>query len=50
MSTHKTVTKTCKTLLDAEQQQDKLYGEYDSVQLISSPRFSENGRYIWEVQ
>lgn len=45
----KTIAKTFTTLKQAEQHQNKLYGQYNHVRLIRSPRFSESGVYIWEV-
>ncbi len=45
----KTVTKTLKTLRQAEKQQDKLYGKYEYVRLVKSPRFQESGVYAWQV-
>jgi hypothetical protein len=45
----KRIKKTYKTLAQAERYQNRLYGKYSSVQLVSFPRFSEDGQYIWEV-
>ncbi len=33
----------------AERYQNWLYGRFNSVTLIESPRFSEGGYYAWEV-
>jgi hypothetical protein len=45
----KRITKTYKTLKQAERYQNRLYNKYNSVQLVSFPRFSEDGEYVWEV-
>lgn len=44
------VSKYFATLRKAEQHQVRLYGMYDVVRLIKSPRFTEAGIYVWEVQ
>jgi hypothetical protein len=41
------ITKTYKTLKLAERYQNRLYNKYNSVQLVSFPRFSEEGQYVW---
>jgi hypothetical protein len=46
----KTITKTYKTLKQAERYQNSLYNKYDHVRLIRSPMFSEEGVYAWEVR
>lgn len=43
------ISKTFKTLKQAEFFQNNLYAEHDSVKLIRSPMFSESGIYQWEV-
>jgi hypothetical protein len=45
----KRIKKTYKTLKQAERYQNRLYNKYNSVQLVSFPRFSEDGEYVWEV-
>lgn len=45
-----TISKNLKTLKQAEKIQNKLYDEYDSVELVLSPSFSEDGVYAWEVK
>lgn len=45
----KTITKHFDTLKQAERYQNRLYGRYDKVRLVRSPRFSEAGTYVWEV-
>jgi hypothetical protein len=44
-----TLAKHCTTLKQAEQYQNRLYGKYESVRLVRSPRFTEAGLYVWEV-
>lgn len=44
------VSKLLSSLREAEKYQNRLYGMYDSVKLISSPLFSEEGIYRWEVK
>ncbi len=46
----KTITKLCRTLKQAEQYQNRLYNQYDSVQLVKFPRFTEAGLYEWHVR
>lgn len=46
----KTISKNYKTLKQAEKYQNWLYGRYDYVRLVSSPRWSEEGVYVWEVR
>ncbi len=43
------ITKYFKSLIQAERYQNRLYNRYDSVQLVKSPRFSEDGYYSWLV-
>ncbi len=43
------ITKYCQTLRQAERFQNKLYDEYDTVRLVRSPLFEEEGLYIWNV-
>lgn len=45
----KTITKHCTTLKQAERYQNKLYDQYNSVQLVRAPLFSEEGTYQWQV-
>ena len=45
----KHVKKYCKTLKRAEGYQDMLYNIYDKVKLVKSPKYSEDGEYVWEV-
>jgi len=45
----KTIRKEYKTLKQAERYQNMLYNKWDSVKLVSSPRFEEEGIYVWEV-
>jgi hypothetical protein len=44
------VSKTFKTMKQATTYQNKLYSQYDYVQLVSFPMFSENGQYVWECK
>lgn len=46
----KTISKVCRTLKQAERYQNRLYNQYESVRLVSAPRFSQGGVYVWEVQ
>ena len=46
----KRIVKVFKSLEQAENFQDNLYNEYNSVQLVQAPLFSEDGTYIWEVK
>lgn len=45
----KRITKKYKTLKQAESYQNRLYNRYNTVRLVSFPRFSEEGEYVWEV-
>ena len=45
----KHIRKDCKTLKRAEAYQDRLYDIYDKVKLLKSPKYSEDGEYVWEV-
>jgi len=45
----KHIRKDCKTLKRAEGYQDMLYNIYDKVKLVKSPKYSEDGEYVWEV-
>ena len=36
-------------LKQAENYQNKLYNKYHKVDLISFPKYTEQGLYIWEV-
>jgi len=44
-----TITKRFKTIKQAEKYQNSLYNKFPYVRLISSPLFSEEGQYIWEI-
>lgn len=46
----KTITKNYKTLKQAESYQNRLYGQYNTVQLVKSPLWSEAGIYVWQVK
>jgi hypothetical protein len=45
----KTITKSFKTMRQAEQYQGRLYDKYSGVKLVSFPRFDEAGQYVWQV-
>lgn len=45
-----TIAKTFDTLRQAERFQSRLYDKYESVRLVLFPRFSEAGKYVWEVR
>lgn len=44
------ITRVFATLKQAEVHQNKLYGQYGHVRLVSAPRFTEEGVYSWEVK
>lgn len=44
-----TLHKTFDTIKQANRYQFNLYQKWDSVQLLSAPLFSEQGRYVWAV-
>lgn len=44
-----TISKRCKTIKQAEKYQNELYKKYPYVRLITSPLWSEEGLYIWEI-
>ncbi len=44
-----TIVKQFESLRQAEAYQNRLYGKHDSVKLVSSPTFSEEGQYVWNV-
>ena len=46
----KTITKTYTKLKQAESYQNRLYNKYSYVRLVSSPLFSEEGKYVWHVK
>lgn len=46
----KRIRKYYSTLTQAERYQNRLYGRFNSVQLVFSPLFSQSGYYVWEVQ
>ena len=43
------ISRTLKTVQQANRYQWKLYQQWDSVQLVSFPVFSESGQYVWAV-
>ena len=43
------IAKRFDTLRQAERFQNRLYGKYDRVTLVSSPRFGESGLYVWSI-
>jgi hypothetical protein len=43
-------TEYFKTLKEAEAYQMELYSKFDNVKLLHAPRFSEDGKYVWEVK
>jgi hypothetical protein len=43
------IARALETIQQANRYQFKLYQQWDSVQLVSAPMFSEAGRYVWEV-
>jgi hypothetical protein len=45
----KTIARTFTTLAQAERFQNRLYNKHDTVRLIQSPMFSEDGVYVWHV-
>jgi hypothetical protein len=45
----KRITKTFKSLKEAENYQNKLYNKYNHVKLVYSPKIGESGNYTWEV-
>ena len=47
--TPKIITKHCNYLRQAEAYQQRLYGKYNSVQLVNFPRFNTAGYYTWRV-
>lgn len=46
----KVVSKEFKTLAKVCAYQNRLYNKYESVQLVSFPRYAEQGTYVWEVR
>lgn len=46
----KRITRHCRTLKAAESYLNRLYSRYDHVRCVSSPLFSEDGNYIFEVR
>lgn len=46
----KRITKIFLTSVMAEMFQSKLYDKYSHVRLIDWPRFTDGGRYVWEVK
>ena len=50
MSKQQFISRELKSLRQAEAFQNRLYEKYDSVKIIESPRFSEQGVYTWLIQ
>jgi len=48
--TMETITKKFNTIKQAEAYINKLYNNYNSVQLVNSPLFTESGIYTFIVQ
>jgi hypothetical protein len=46
----KTIVRYFHTLQQAEDFQFDLYSQYESVQLIGFPTFTEEGKYTWHVK
>lgn len=46
----KTIAKHFASLKEAEKYQSRLINEWDYVQLVQFPLFSENGLYMWNVK
>jgi len=46
----KTISKFFKSLFEVEKFQNKLYNEYNKVELVSFPHFSESGIYVFNVE
>ena len=44
-----TITKRFRTIKQAAKYQNSLYNKFPYVVLISSPLFSEEGQYTWEI-
>lgn len=49
MHTKKFIRKSFASMLVASKFQGNLYNKYNSVQLITFPRYSEKGIYVWSV-
>jgi hypothetical protein len=45
----KNITKWFATIKQAERYQMTLYSKWNFVNLLSAPRFSEDGNYTWQV-
>lgn len=45
----KTISKTCKTMKEAEVYQNAFYKMYHYVELVSFPMYDECGIYVWKV-
>jgi hypothetical protein len=45
----RTITKHFRTIKQAEKYQNSLYNKFPYVRLFSSPIWSEEGNYTWEV-
>lgn len=43
------IRKRLKTLKQAEKFQNSLYNKYNYVRLVTSPIFTEDGLYIWDI-
>jgi hypothetical protein len=46
----KYISKKFESIKKAESYQNRLYGKYNHVKLLTFPRFSESGIYVWEVK
>ena len=44
------ISKVFYTYKQAEKFQNKLYGQYSKVEMISAPTYSQEGEYIWKCQ
>jgi hypothetical protein len=45
----KTIARSFDSIKQADKYQFWLYGKYDSVKLVKSPMFTEQGIYVWIV-
>ena len=43
------ITKYFKSIKQAEKYQNSLYSKFPYVRLFSSPMWSEDGQYTWEI-
>jgi hypothetical protein len=44
-----TISKYFKSIKQAEKYQNSLYNKFPYVRLVTSPIWSEEGKYIWEI-